>query len=76
MHCLSANTPIMRIAQRFGMGLITSDGDAAAYLKLQSLPPAAIAVPTETKPLASKQSDPVSQRPDISSLRNRRRTQH
>ena len=43
MHCLSGNTPVMRIAHRFGMDLITSDGDAAAYLKLQSQPPAPIA---------------------------------
>jgi hypothetical protein len=76
MHCLSANTPIMRIAHRFGMGLITSDGDAAAYLKLQSLPPAAIAAQTEAKPPRSMQSDLVSQWPDVSSLRDRQRTQH
>jgi GNAT superfamily N-acetyltransferase len=44
MNCLSGNTPVMRIAQRFGMDLITSEGDAAAYLKLQSLPATAIAV--------------------------------
>ena len=43
MHCLSGNTPVMRIAHRFGMDLITSDGDAGAYLKLQSQPPAPIA---------------------------------
>jgi GNAT superfamily N-acetyltransferase len=55
MHCLSGNTPVMRIAQRFGMDLITSDGDAAAYLRLQSLPAAPIDVETEATPLRSMQ---------------------
>jgi hypothetical protein len=55
MHCLSANTPVMRIAHRFGMDVITSDGDAAAYLKLQSPPPAPIAVDTEAMPPRSMQ---------------------
>jgi GNAT superfamily N-acetyltransferase len=76
MHCLSGNTPVMRIAHRFGMGLITSDGDAAAYLNLQSPPPAPIALKTEAKPPRSKQLDLLSQWLDISSLRDRQRTQH
>jgi len=76
MHCLSANTPVMRIAHRFGMDLIASDGDAAAYLKLQSLPPAPIGEQTEVEPARSMQSDLVSQWPDISLLRGRQRTQH
>jgi GNAT superfamily N-acetyltransferase len=57
MHCLSGNMPVMRIAQRFGMDLITSEGDAAAYLMLQSLPPAPIAVETEATPPRSKLSE-------------------
>lgn len=61
MHCLAGNTPVMRIAQRFGMDLITCDGDAAAYLKLQSLPPAPIAVETEATPPRSMQLDLVLQ---------------
>jgi len=76
MHCLSANTPVMRIAHRFGMDLIASDGDAAAYLKLQSLPPAPIGEQTEVEPARSMQSDLVAQWPDISLLRGRQRTQH
>jgi GNAT superfamily N-acetyltransferase len=43
MRCLSANTPVMRIAQRFGMDLMTSEGDAAAHLTLRSLPGAPVA---------------------------------
>ena len=50
MHCLSGNTPVMRIAQRFGMDLITSEGDAAAHLKLQSLPPAPIGLASPPAP--------------------------
>jgi GNAT superfamily N-acetyltransferase len=57
MHCLSGNTPVMRIAQRFGMDLIASQVDAAAHLKLQSLPPAPIAVGTEATPPGSMQFD-------------------
>jgi hypothetical protein len=66
----------MRIAHRFGMGLISSDGDAAAYLKLQSLPPAAVAAQTEAKPPRSMRSDRASHWPDISWLRDRQRTEH
>ncbi len=41
MHCRSANTPIMRIAQRFGMDIYASGGDADAYLDLESIAPIA-----------------------------------
>jgi GNAT superfamily N-acetyltransferase len=75
MHCLSGNTPVMRIAHRFGMDLISSDGDAAAYLKLPSLPPP-VAVKTEATPPRSMSLDLVLQWPGISSLPDRRRTQH
>jgi len=61
MNCLSGNTPVMRIAQRYGMDLITSEGDAAAHLKLQSLPPAHTAVRTEATPPTSMQLDLVLQ---------------
>lgn len=61
MHCLSGNTPVMRIAQRFDMDLITSEGDAAGYLKLQSLPPAPFAVEIEATPPRSMQLDLVLQ---------------
>jgi len=37
MHCLQENVPIMRIARRFGMNIITDVGDADAHLVL---PPA------------------------------------
>jgi GNAT superfamily N-acetyltransferase len=59
MHCLVGNTPVMRIALRFGMDLITCDGDAAACLNLQSLPPAPIAVEAEATPPRSMQLDLV-----------------
>jgi GNAT superfamily N-acetyltransferase len=59
MHCLAGNTPVMRIAQRFGMDLITSAGDGAAYLKLQSLPPTPFAVEVEAMPPRSMQLDLV-----------------
>ncbi len=38
MHCRTANAAIMRIAQRFGMDIISGGGDAAAHLKLQPWP--------------------------------------
>ncbi len=76
MHCLSGNAPVMRIAQRFGMDLITSEGDAAASLKLRSLPSVPIAVETQAKPPRSLQLDVLFQWPDTSSLRDRQRTQH
>ena len=76
MHCLSANTPVMRIAQRFGMDLITSEGDAAAYMKLQSLPAVPIGVGTESKAPGSSQLNALFQWPGTSSLRDRQRTQH
>ena len=40
MHCLTENAPIMRIARRFGMNIVTNTGDADAYLEL---PPASAA---------------------------------
>jgi GNAT superfamily N-acetyltransferase len=55
MHCLSGNTPIMRIAHRFGMDLIVSDGDAAAHLKVQLPPPTPIPDATkETKVVSGR----------------------
>jgi GNAT superfamily N-acetyltransferase len=38
MYFRWGNEPIMRIAQRFGMKVIASGGDAAAHLKLQPAP--------------------------------------
>ena len=38
MHCRTANAAIIRIAQRFGMDIISGGGDAAAHLKLQPRP--------------------------------------
>ena len=38
MHCQSGNAPIIRIAQRFGMNIIASGGDAYAQLNLQRAP--------------------------------------
>ena len=35
MHFLSGNAPIMRIARKFGMDIVTRAGDADAYLNLQ-----------------------------------------
>ena len=46
MHCRSANTPIMRIAHRFGMDIFASGGDAEAYLDLQFGAPVAFPVGT------------------------------
>lgn len=76
MHCLSGNAPVMRIAQRFGMDLITSEGDAAAYLKVQSPTSVPIAVETEVKPPRSLQSDALFQWPGTTSLSDRQWTQH
>jgi GNAT superfamily N-acetyltransferase len=42
MHFLSGNAPVMRIAQRFGMDIITRAGDADAHLKLPPASPASI----------------------------------
>jgi GNAT superfamily N-acetyltransferase len=44
MHCLSENLPVMRIARRFGMHIVTEIGDADAHLEL---PPASHASITE-----------------------------
>ena len=38
MHCRTGNAAIMRIAERFGMDIISGGGDAAAHLKLQPWP--------------------------------------
>ena len=35
MHCRTGNAAIMRIAQRFGMDIITGGGEAAAHIQLQ-----------------------------------------
>jgi len=43
MHCLKENAPIMRIARRFGMGIVTNAGDADAHLELPAASPASIA---------------------------------
>jgi GNAT superfamily N-acetyltransferase len=42
MHCLKENAPIMRIAQRFGMHIVTEAGDADAHLELPPASPASI----------------------------------
>jgi GNAT superfamily N-acetyltransferase len=42
MHCLKENAPIMRIAQRFGMDIVTDIGDADAHLELPAASPASI----------------------------------
>ena len=44
MHCRVGNAPIMRIAQRFGMDIIATGGDADAYLQLQSAYPQRVSV--------------------------------
>jgi GNAT superfamily N-acetyltransferase len=38
MHFLSGNTPITRIARRFGMEIVAGANDADAYLDLQPIP--------------------------------------
>jgi RimJ/RimL family protein N-acetyltransferase len=40
MHCLAENAPIMRIARKFGMDVVTQFGDADAHV---ALPPATAA---------------------------------
>lgn len=42
MHCLKENAPIMRLARRFGMDIVTDLGDADAHLKLPPASPASI----------------------------------
>jgi GNAT superfamily N-acetyltransferase len=42
MHCLKENAPIMRIARRFGMAIVTDSGDADAHLELPPASPASI----------------------------------
>jgi GNAT superfamily N-acetyltransferase len=42
MHCLKENAPIMRIARRFGMDIVTDIGDADAHLELPPASPASI----------------------------------
>jgi GNAT superfamily N-acetyltransferase len=39
MHCLADNAPIMRIARRFGMDIVTTVGDADAHLVLPPVAP-------------------------------------
>jgi hypothetical protein len=34
MHFLSGNTPIVRIARRFGMNIVTAAGESSAHLEL------------------------------------------
>lgn len=43
MHCLKENVPIMHIARKFGMDIVTSLGDADAHLELAAASPASIA---------------------------------
>jgi len=43
MYCLKENAPIMRIARRFGMDIVTDIGDADAQLALPPASPASIA---------------------------------
>lgn len=43
MHCLAENAPIMRIARRFGMDIVTEVGDADAHLALPPASPVSIA---------------------------------
>jgi len=43
MNCLSGNTPIMRIATKFGMDIVVDHGDAGAHLELPPASPASIA---------------------------------
>ena len=43
MHCLRENAPIMRIARRYGMDIVTDIGDADAHLALPPASPASIA---------------------------------
>jgi GNAT superfamily N-acetyltransferase len=42
MHCLRENAPIMRIARRYGMDIVTDIGDADAHLALPPASPASI----------------------------------
>jgi GNAT superfamily N-acetyltransferase len=42
MHCLKENAPILRIARRFGMDIVTDAGDADAHLGLPPASPASI----------------------------------
>jgi GNAT superfamily N-acetyltransferase len=42
MHCLRENVPIMRMARRFGMDIVTDIGDADAHLELPPASPASI----------------------------------
>ena len=43
MHCLEENAPIMRIARKFGMDVVTAIGDADAHLELPPASPTSIA---------------------------------
>jgi len=52
MHCLRDNAPIMRIARKFGMDIVTSIGDADAHLELPKASPASIAMELVTDRIA------------------------
>ena len=52
MHCLKDNAPIMRIARKFGMDIVTSIGEADAHLELPKASPASIAMELVTDRLA------------------------
>lgn len=52
MYCLRENRAIMRIAQRFGMGIVTDAGDAGAHLELASPSAASITGEIVTNRLA------------------------
>jgi GNAT superfamily N-acetyltransferase len=52
MHCLKDNAPIMHIARKFHMDIVTSLGDADAHLKLPVASPASIAMEFVTDRLA------------------------
>jgi GNAT superfamily N-acetyltransferase len=47
MHYLAENTPVMRIARKFGMHIVVGAGDADAYLTLQRASLAWIAIEPE-----------------------------
>ena len=52
MHCLGENAPIIRIAVRFGMDVVTDIGEADAHLELPPASPASISEEMVTNTLA------------------------
>jgi len=52
MNCLEENAPIMHIARRFGMSVVSSAGDAEAHLLLPPASPASLAAEFVTNSLA------------------------